>query len=88
MCVQTTTVFETICAYKHTGIFLICPNAAEACDALLRLDITPPIWIASHLAQSVGPGASSVGLGEGAKPGASAFVCNTARLEPQAPWVV
>ena len=29
--------------------------------------------IASHLAQSVGPGASSVGLGEGAKPDAPRF---------------
>ena len=40
----------------------------------LSTDITPPISIASHLAQSVGPGASAVDLGEGAKRDAPLFL--------------
>lgn len=45
----------------------------KSCDGPLPAAINGAISIASHLAQSVGPGAP-VGLGEGAKPDAPAFL--------------
>ena len=74
----------TMCAYNYTGMNSDCGLdypilRCSFVDRYKRLQFP----IASHLAQSVGPGASLVDLGEGAKRDAPLFTSHCAERKKE-----